>query len=194
MQSWKRFTITRYSRTKCPNFSNLKFLSEVNIEKYLKLVDYHIVREKDSVSDDLRGFEEVVEMLQQRQCVSFNDLTQKTNKTIGLEFYANVAFSDVGCYTSYMWGKYIDYSSSAIKSILNLHPHPVCALRTYRNEHHVINETITQEMLDVFCRPRAEWMNECGLVVHLRITEFCQIPRAWASFFVKTLEAVSNQS
>lgn len=64
-------------------------------------MDYHIVRERDFSWDDLRGFEEVVEMLQQWQWVSFNDLIQNTNKTIGLEFYANVAFSDVGSYTSY---------------------------------------------------------------------------------------------
>lgn len=48
-----------------PTFPNLKFLSETDVEKYLKFVDYHIVRERAFSCDDLRGFEEVVEMLQQ---------------------------------------------------------------------------------------------------------------------------------
>lgn len=97
------------------------------------------MRERDFAYDNLKGFEEVVEMLQHRQWVSFNDLIQKTNKTIGLEFYAKANFSDVGSYTSYVRGKYIDYYSNAINSILNFQPPPVCSLRTYRNERRVIN-------------------------------------------------------
>lgn len=46
-----------------PTFPNLKFLSKANAEKYLKLVDYHTVRERAFVYDDLRGFKEVMEML-----------------------------------------------------------------------------------------------------------------------------------
>lgn len=122
-------------------------------------------------------------MLQQRQWVSFNDLIQKTNKTIGLEFYANAAFSDVGSYTSNVRGKQIDNSASAINFILNLQPLPVCALRTYRNEHCVINETMVQEMLNALCRHGVEWVILDGLALRLRTSKFCQIPRAWASFF-----------
>lgn len=54
--------------TPVPNaltFPKLKFISEANVKKYLKLVDYYIIRERDFACDDLRGFEEVVEMLQQ---------------------------------------------------------------------------------------------------------------------------------
>lgn len=55
--------------TPAPNaltFPNMTFLSEVNAEKYLNLVDYYFVRERALACNDLRGFEEVVEMLQQR--------------------------------------------------------------------------------------------------------------------------------
>ncbi|KAI5444642.1 hypothetical protein KIW84_013061 [Lathyrus oleraceus] len=133
----KRGRVTRGSSSRTTltpnalNFPNLKFLSEANADKYLKLVDYHI----------------------------------ETNKTIGLESYANVAFSDVDSYTSYIRGKYIDYSSSAINSLLNFQPLPVCALKTYRYEHHVINEAMAQEILGVFCRPEAEWVIERGIAM-----------------------------
>lgn len=104
----KRGRITRGSSSQvaptpnAPTLPNLKFLSEVNEEKYLKLVDYHIMRERAFACKDLGGFGEVVEILQQRHCMSFNNLIQETNKTIGLEFYANAALSDVGTYTSYV--------------------------------------------------------------------------------------------
>lgn len=41
-------------------FPNLKFISETNVEKYLKMVGYHSVRERAFACDDLRGFEKVV--------------------------------------------------------------------------------------------------------------------------------------
>lgn len=85
-----------------PNFPNLKFLSEANVEKYLNLVGYNIVREITFVCEDLRGFREMVEMLQQWHLVIFNNLIQETNKTIGLEFYTNEDFGYVGTCTSYV--------------------------------------------------------------------------------------------
>lgn len=122
----KRGRVTRGSSScaapapNAPNFQNLKFLYEANAEKYLKLVDYHIVRYMEFTFEDLRGFEEVVEILQQWHWVSSNYLIQETNKTTSLDFYANEDFSDVGTYISYVRGKYIDYSTSAINYILNL--------------------------------------------------------------------------
>lgn len=66
-----RVTIDSSSHTNpapnAPTFPNLKFLSEANAEKYLKFLDYHIMRERAFAYDELRGFEEVVDMLQQRQ-------------------------------------------------------------------------------------------------------------------------------
>ncbi|KAI5404413.1 hypothetical protein KIW84_051542 [Lathyrus oleraceus] len=75
-----------------PTFPNVKFLSEAHPEKYFKLVDYHIVRETTFDLNDLQGFGEVKEVLQQRQWVSFNNLIHETNKRISLEFYANATF------------------------------------------------------------------------------------------------------
>ncbi|KAI5419518.1 hypothetical protein KIW84_043622 [Lathyrus oleraceus] len=147
-----------------PTFPNLTFLFEVYAGKYLKLVDYHIVRERAFALDDLQ------------------------------EFYANAAFDEVRTYTSYVRGKYIDYSPSAINSLFNFqHPY-VCALVNYRHEHKVINEEMAQVMLDTFCRPWAKWVVERGLALRLKTAEFHQIPRAWASFFMQTLEVASNQS
>lgn len=93
-----------------------------------------------------------------------------------------------------MRGKDIDYSANAINHLLNFQPPPVCALKTYRNEQCVINEAIFQEMLDALCRPEIQWVIECGLALRLKIIEFRPSPRAWASFFVQTLEPASNQS
>ncbi|KAI5391744.1 hypothetical protein KIW84_076524 [Lathyrus oleraceus] len=78
-----------------PTFRNLKFLSEAHAEKYLKLVDYHIVRERAFTLGDLKGFGEVGEVLQQRGWVSFNNLIHETNKSIDLEFYANATYGEV---------------------------------------------------------------------------------------------------
>ncbi|KAI5406273.1 hypothetical protein KIW84_052858 [Lathyrus oleraceus] len=118
-----------------PTFPNFKFLSEAHAKKYLKLVDYNIVREKAFAIEDLQGFIEVLKVLQQRCWVSFNNLIREANKNIGLEFYANTTFGKESTYTSYVRGKYIDYSPSVINSLFNLQHPPVCALSNYRHEH-----------------------------------------------------------
>lgn len=64
-----------------PTFPNITFLSEAYAKKYFKLVDYHIVQKRAFACEDLRGFGEVVEILQQRYWVSFNNLIQESNKT-----------------------------------------------------------------------------------------------------------------
>lgn len=64
----------------------------------------------------------------------------------------------------------------------------------YRQEHKVINEDMAQVMLDLFCRPEAAWVIECGLARRLKTTEFRQIHRAWASYFVQNLEVAPNHS
>lgn len=75
-------------------------ISEAHARKFLKIVDYHIIREFDL--NDLRGFEEIGEHLQRRKWVSFNNLIHETNKSIRLEFYENAAFGGVNSYTSYV--------------------------------------------------------------------------------------------
>ncbi|KAI5416417.1 hypothetical protein KIW84_041472 [Lathyrus oleraceus] len=87
-----------------PTFPNFEFLSEAHAEIFLKIVDYHVVKEKAFDLSDLRGFEEIGENLHQRKWVSFNYLIHETNNTIDLEFYANVAFGDSDSYTSYVRG------------------------------------------------------------------------------------------
>lgn len=159
-------------------FPNLKFLFEAHAEKDLKLVDYQIVKKRVFTLDDLQGFREAGEVLQQRHWVSFNNLFHEINKSIGLEFYANAVFGEVNSYTSYVWGKYIDYSPSAINSIFNLQPPHVCALMSYRHEHKVISKEIAQVMLDTFCRTEVKWVIERYLALRLKIAEFCHIPRA----------------
>lgn len=85
--------------------------------------------------------------------ISFNNLIHEMNKSIDLKFYVNMAFGDVNSYTSYVQGKYIDYSPYTINSLFNLQSPSVCALMNYRQEHKVINEKMAQVMLDLFCRP-----------------------------------------
>ncbi|KAI5419341.1 hypothetical protein KIW84_043487 [Lathyrus oleraceus] len=85
-----------------PTFPNLKFLPVAHAEKFLKLLDYHVVKERAFHLYDLRGFEEIGEHLQQMQWVNFNNLIHETNKSIGLEFYANAAFGPSDSYTSYV--------------------------------------------------------------------------------------------
>ncbi|KAI5442674.1 hypothetical protein KIW84_011636 [Lathyrus oleraceus] len=85
-------------------FPDLKFLYEAHAEKYFKLVDYHIVRERAFTCDDLKIFGEVVGVLQQRNWVSFNNLIHEANNNIGLESYANATFGEVRTYTSYVRG------------------------------------------------------------------------------------------
>ncbi|KAL5068503.1 hypothetical protein RYX36_019390, partial [Vicia faba] len=83
-------------------FPNLKFHTEANMEKYLKLVDYHVVREKAIDCTNLKGLLEIVELLQQRQWERLNNLLKETNNTIGLEFYENDTFLSNNSYTSYV--------------------------------------------------------------------------------------------
>lgn len=132
--------------------------------------------------------------MQQRKWVSFNNLIHDTNKIIGLEFYVNATFGASDSYTSYVPGKYIDYYHSTINTLFNFQPPPVCALVNYRQEHKVINEETTKVILDLFCRPDAVSVVEHGLGLRLKTFEFCQIPRARASYFVQNLVATSNHS
>lgn len=91
-----------------------------------------------------------------------------------------------------MRGKYIDYSPSTINFILQS---PLeCAIMNYRQEHKVINEEMSQLILNTFCRPEVMWVIERGLTLRLKTAKFLQISRTWSSFFVQTLEAASNQS
>lgn len=107
----KRGRLTRGSSLRAapapnaPTFPNLKFIFEAHVEKYLKLVDFHIVRDMALTCEDLQGFGEVVEVLQQRYWVSFNNLIREANKNIGLEIYTNVTYGEVGTYTSYVRGE-----------------------------------------------------------------------------------------
>lgn len=75
-----------------------------------------------------------------------------------------------------MRGKYIDYSASAINSLLYFQPHVVCVVKTYRNEHCVISEAMAQEVLDIFRRPEDEWVIERGLTLQLKTTGFFPNP------------------
>lgn len=77
---------------------------------------------------------------------------------------------------------------------MNFQSPPVCDLKTNRNEHHVINKDMAQEMLNAFCMPEAECVIKHGLTLRLKTSEFFPAPRAWTSFFVQTIEAASNQS
>ncbi|KAI5402357.1 hypothetical protein KIW84_050103 [Lathyrus oleraceus] len=72
----KRGRLTRGSSSRAahtPNaftFPNLKFLFKAHADKYLKLMDYHIMRERAFTYEDLQGFGEVAEVLQKRQVTS----------------------------------------------------------------------------------------------------------------------------
>ncbi|KAI5417706.1 hypothetical protein KIW84_042356 [Lathyrus oleraceus] len=88
--SSSRTAPTPYAHT----YPNLKFLSKAHAGKYLKLADYHIVREIAFACDDLQGFGKVVEALKQRSWVSFNNFIQEANENIGLEFYTNATFGE----------------------------------------------------------------------------------------------------
>ncbi|KAL5073742.1 hypothetical protein RYX36_012726, partial [Vicia faba] len=83
-------------------FPNLKICSKANAEKYLKLADYHISRERAFDCTNFQDFSEIVEMLQQRQWERFNNIIGEMNKTIGLDFYANETFLSNDSYTSYV--------------------------------------------------------------------------------------------
>lgn len=61
--------------------------------------------------------------------------------------------------TSYVRGKYIDYSPSTINVLFKVQPPPVCALVNYRQEHKVINEEMTRVILDLFCKSDAAWVS-----------------------------------
>lgn len=92
------------------------------------MLNYRIVRENTFDCENLDGYEEFVDMLQQRKLVRLNNLIQHTNKSIGLEFYANDAHLDINKYKSYVRGKYVDFSAKAINSLLGLQMLEKCKL------------------------------------------------------------------
>lgn len=100
---------------------------------------------------------EVVEMMQQRQWVRFDSLFQETNKSNGLKFYANAAFSSENSYTSYVKGKYVDFSYYYKFSSLSSTPE-ACIISVYRDKHHHIKDTMGKYVLDAFCKPMVEWV------------------------------------
>ncbi|KAI5414880.1 hypothetical protein KIW84_040367 [Lathyrus oleraceus] len=97
----KRGCVSRGSSSRVvptPNahaFPNLKIISKAHAKKYLKLMDYHVVRERALALEDLQGFGEIGETLKKRRWVSFNNLIHDTNKNIDLEFYANAEFGEI---------------------------------------------------------------------------------------------------
>lgn len=60
--------------------------------------------------DNLEGYEEFSLILYERGWTTLNDLIKETNKSIRLEFFADVIFCQFKDYTSYVKGKSIDYS------------------------------------------------------------------------------------
>ncbi|KAI5422063.1 hypothetical protein KIW84_045494 [Lathyrus oleraceus] len=88
-------------------------------------MDYHIVRERAFDLNDLQGFGEVEELLQQRQWVSFNNLIHETNKSISLEFYVNAAFGKRTSVPIYpddeMISSKAPLNASAIRRLQNMH-------------------------------------------------------------------------
>lgn len=98
----------------------------------------------------------------------------------------NAAFGDMTSNTSYVRGKYIDYSPPSINSLFNLQPPQVCAFVDYRQEKKFIDEDMVQVTLDLFCRPEAAWVIERGLALPLKTIEFRQTLRVRTLFFVQT--------
>lgn len=111
--------------------------------------------EREFTCENIQGFGAAVKIFQQRNWVSFKKFIRETNKSIGLTVYENEAFSEMGTYTSYVQGKYVGYSPSAINFAFNFQPPLVCSLKTYINKNKVINEAMAQEMVEAFCRPGA---------------------------------------
>ncbi|KAI5387234.1 hypothetical protein KIW84_073398 [Lathyrus oleraceus] len=87
--SSSRASLTPHAHT----FPSLKFLSEAHAEKYLKLVDYHIVRERAFACEDLQGFGEVMEMLQQRHwCLGLLSLLMGEPINFGCLIFENIKY------------------------------------------------------------------------------------------------------
>lgn len=89
----------------------------------------------------MEDFPENIDVLQQRQWERFNSLIPETNNTIGLEFYENATFLSNDSHTSYVQGKPIGLSPTAIYSLLHLQRHEVCVIRTYKDQHSQIKDT-----------------------------------------------------
>lgn len=80
-------------------FPNYLFSSQANVENYLKIKDFKVVK-------ILEGFEELCIMLEERGWMRLNSMINETNQSIGSEFYANVVMHPFKDYTCYVQGKY----------------------------------------------------------------------------------------
>lgn len=83
-------------------FPNYQLLSQVNAEKCLKVVNHKVVHERVFDCKYLVGYEELVEILEYKGWMKFNNLIQKTNKSIGLNFFTYVGYYPLNEFMSYV--------------------------------------------------------------------------------------------
>lgn len=102
------------------------------------------------------GYEELVEILEYKGRMKFNNLIQNTNKSIGLNFFTHVGYYPLNEFMSYVWGKHIDYNPFVINVLLNLQPSHVCGIQNIRS--HKITYKMYQIIKNEFCQPISEWV------------------------------------
>lgn len=96
-------------------------------------------------------------------------MIKETNKSTGLEFYANVALHSFKYYTSYVRGKNVNYSPSKINVLLHI---PTLSRCNIQNRMCVnMNERMCERMKEEFCQPGVKWVLVKGepLRLHTRL-------------------------
>ncbi|KAI5431551.1 hypothetical protein KIW84_035657 [Lathyrus oleraceus] len=149
-----------------PTFPNYQFFTEAHVVKYPKVKDFKMASQRASNVENSEGCEELITMVEVRFWSSLNSMMNETNKSIGLEFYANVALCQYKDYTSYVQGKSINYNPSRFNYLLHLQPPNECSVQNIRNI--PMTEERCEEMKNAFCQSGEEWVIVNGKPLSLK--------------------------
>lgn len=116
-----------------PKYPTYLFTSQDNVEKFLRILEYTVVKERFFDVTMISGYEELSLMLEARGCTYLNGLIKEANQSIGFELYASFANWDLKDYMSYVRGKFTDYSPRIIDTLLYLQDPPRCSIQNKRS-------------------------------------------------------------
>ncbi|MCH79937.1 hypothetical protein A2U01_0000699 [Trifolium medium] len=180
---------------------DFKYYNEGARKRYILLRSHNMHQERGFALDILLGRPEIKQQLVVRKWETYNEILiqrdgDKHSVTLVKEFIANASQKLPGGneFTSYVRGKLVDYSPSAINKLLGCDVPRRCAFRAMKEEFDDWDEPTRRVVKDFVALPGTEWLHGAGGDQPSKIpsTHFKPIARVWLEFFLRNIMMVSN--
>ncbi|GAU51101.1 hypothetical protein TSUD_411820 [Trifolium subterraneum] len=192
------------------DFIDARFISEKASQRYAQINAFNFVQEKGFSVELLGAVPEIYAELSRRRWERFNELLLKDSKkpgnaTVAKEFFANAFASyvedEVYSYRTLVRGIEIDWSPRGLNTFLGTRNYQSCPLAVARAElagiiHAGRKIEAKSAVKDAVCFPGTDWL-KCKTPANptkIHLQRFLPIARAWAEFFVKSVDCCSNSS